>query len=78
MTATAFVTWGELMHQSQMTGQLPIVIPVGSYCIAGLFAVKPEFEIPFALACFNKDGWVRARAACAAVISSRADLGMDL
>ena len=70
MTATAMVTWPELIEQSYQTGQLPVVIPTGSQCVAGLFAPNPQYEIPFALACFSDDDAIRVRVICAAVICS--------
>ena len=69
MTATA-ITWGELIDQSMETGHLPIVIPTGSQCVAGLFEPNPRYELAFALACFSHDDAIRARVICAAVICS--------
>jgi hypothetical protein len=75
MTATA-ISWPELIHTAQYEGRLPIVIPTGSAPLVGCFDPLPRYEIPFLMACYSPDAYVRVHAICAALMSARADLGL--
>lgn len=77
MTATALVSWPDLVHESTMSGRLPIVIPTGSYPLVGYFDPLPKYELDFALALLHVDARVRCTAITAALISAHRTEGIE-
>jgi hypothetical protein len=76
MTGSA-ITWRELVHHSQMTGDLPVVIPTGSAPLVGLFTPQGSHATEFVVACFSPLARHRCVAALAACAVTRDQYGVD-
>jgi hypothetical protein len=76
MSATA-ITWYELVYASEISGDLPVVIPTASAPLAGVFAPKGPTANDFTLACFSAEPRDRCVAAIVACFLTRHQEGMD-